>query len=437
MKKTISLCTIVKNAQDTISEMLESIKGIVDEIIIVDTGSTDKTMDICRSYGARIYQTKWENDFSKLRNFSLTKATGNWILIIDADEVFVGNRKVLDDYMQKDYKNRLPMYFIDIYTSVNSKNKKDFKYFQKKVRFFPNNPKIRFENAIGEDIAYDEKLNFLGLSSEGIALRHFVFGGLKSKTRRNVEILKLALKENPQSFYYNYLMGKECLLYSYFSKALTAFKNALASPDPKDEIYLSDICTDMIKVLYYDGNKEEALNECIRREKICKDNPQYWMFYGFLALKEGDLHRAKKCFETAIALPPPAFALTINIPDITWKPELLLGYVYLRMKDFKNAKIHFEKSLNHTQNEWLLLFYLGVTCKNLKEFVSSEAYLRAAELIVPENHKKDLEFTIFLTYITDGRFDKANEIIQKMVEEFHLSKEEKLQLLDYDIEDNI
>ena len=85
--KTLSLCMITKNEENNLSRCLDCIKEFVDEIIIVDTGSTDKTVEIAKSYGAHIYHYDWNNDFSKARNVSLQKATKDWILVLDADEV--------------------------------------------------------------------------------------------------------------------------------------------------------------------------------------------------------------------------------------------------------------------------------------------------------------------------------------------------------------
>jgi glycosyltransferase involved in cell wall biosynthesis len=82
----ISLCMIIKNEEDCLNRCLDSVKDFVDEMIIVDTGSTDRTVEIAESYGARIYHHPWENDFSKHRNQSLSYATGDWILQLDADE---------------------------------------------------------------------------------------------------------------------------------------------------------------------------------------------------------------------------------------------------------------------------------------------------------------------------------------------------------------
>lgn len=84
---TISVCMIVKNEERILARCLDSLKGIADEIIIVDTGSTDATKQIAFGYTDKIYDYKWENDFAAARNFSFSKATGQYIYQADADEV--------------------------------------------------------------------------------------------------------------------------------------------------------------------------------------------------------------------------------------------------------------------------------------------------------------------------------------------------------------
>ena len=77
---------IAKNEERVLARCLASVRAIVDEIILVDTGSTDRTVEIAESFGARVYHAPWENDFSKVRNVSLSYATKDWILVLDADE---------------------------------------------------------------------------------------------------------------------------------------------------------------------------------------------------------------------------------------------------------------------------------------------------------------------------------------------------------------
>ncbi|MBD1829518.1 tetratricopeptide repeat protein [Microcoleus vaginatus GB1-A2] len=85
----LTLCTIVKNEEATLSRTLDSVKGVVDEIVVVDTGSGDRTREIARGFGARVYDFEWCDDFAAARNECLKHAQGDWILVLDADEVLV------------------------------------------------------------------------------------------------------------------------------------------------------------------------------------------------------------------------------------------------------------------------------------------------------------------------------------------------------------
>src|SRR4030066_1633675 len=85
-RPTISVCMIVKNEEKFLAQCLKSVKDATDEIIIVDTGSADKTVEIAQSFGAKVYHHPWRNSFSEARNHSISYAVCDWILQIDADE---------------------------------------------------------------------------------------------------------------------------------------------------------------------------------------------------------------------------------------------------------------------------------------------------------------------------------------------------------------
>ena len=100
--KEISLCMIVKDEEKVIGRCLESVKDLVDEIIIVDTGSKDKTKEIVSKFTDKIYDFEWVNDFAKARNFSFSKATKDYILWLDADDViFEADRKKFKELKEK------------------------------------------------------------------------------------------------------------------------------------------------------------------------------------------------------------------------------------------------------------------------------------------------------------------------------------------------
>lgn len=84
---TISLCMIVKNEEEILPRCLASVKGLVDEIVVVDTGSSDRTIDIARSLGAVVYEYKWQDDFSAARNYAFAQGTSDYLFWLDADDV--------------------------------------------------------------------------------------------------------------------------------------------------------------------------------------------------------------------------------------------------------------------------------------------------------------------------------------------------------------
>ncbi len=92
----LSVCLITKNEEANLARCLESLRGLWDELIVVDTGSTDRTVEIAHSFGARLFHFTWQDDFSLARNFCISQATGDWILSIDADESIAGARSCPD-----------------------------------------------------------------------------------------------------------------------------------------------------------------------------------------------------------------------------------------------------------------------------------------------------------------------------------------------------
>ena len=103
---SISLCMIVKDEEEVISRCLETVKDIVDEIIIVDTGSEDNTKSLAHQAGAKVFDFTWVDDFAAAKNFAIEQATGDWILFLDADEYFAPETMgLVRDVIRKRAKN--------------------------------------------------------------------------------------------------------------------------------------------------------------------------------------------------------------------------------------------------------------------------------------------------------------------------------------------
>jgi glycosyltransferase involved in cell wall biosynthesis len=155
----ISLCMIIKDEISRLGACLNAVKPLVDEIIVVDTGSRDRSKDVARIFGAKVFEYQWRNDFSAARNFSLDQATGDWILILDADEIIAakdhdtirgmlnqkGHKKVAYYIVTRNYTNLTNT----IGWYANDGLYKEYEagsgwFPTRKVRLFPRSEAVRF-----------------------------------------------------------------------------------------------------------------------------------------------------------------------------------------------------------------------------------------------------------------------------------------------------
>ncbi|MCA9538093.1 MAG: glycosyltransferase, partial [Myxococcales bacterium] len=150
-RPTLSVCMIAKDEEAFIGDALASVRGVADQCVVVDTGSTDRTVEICRAAGAEVAFLPWAGDFSAARNASLDHATGDWILVLDADERLTARsrtplRAILEEY-QDDSELRV--------VSVRIRNlARDGRFLGDGFsgRLFRNRPELRFEGRVHEEV---------------------------------------------------------------------------------------------------------------------------------------------------------------------------------------------------------------------------------------------------------------------------------------------
>ncbi|MCD4719523.1 MAG: tetratricopeptide repeat protein [Desulfobacula sp.] len=183
---TVTLCMIVKNEERYLANCLRSVKPVVDEMIVVDTGSTDRTKEIARALGAKVYDFEWTDDFSEARNFSISKASGKWNLIMDADETISSLdynkfKKIVEKSKPVAYQFTTRNYTL-LFNMIGW-NANDEKYFNEnagvgwtpsdKVRLFPNKHGVRFEYPIHELIEPSLKKAGLEVKKCKIPIHHY------------------------------------------------------------------------------------------------------------------------------------------------------------------------------------------------------------------------------------------------------------------------
>lgn len=208
---TLSLCMIVKDEADWIQRCLTSINHVVDEIIIVDTGSSDDTVDICKSHGAKVFPFTWNGSFSDARNYSLQKAEGDWILWLDADEeVNRKDAKILRDIMYFDDADVYSIHLINYYgTQINEHEVLEIEH----PRVFRNHKGYRFINRIHETLNVNSTMLANRIRRVPIKVYHYGYIDAvvekKQKALRNLSMLKKELNENPSDPWLHYHMASE------------------------------------------------------------------------------------------------------------------------------------------------------------------------------------------------------------------------------------
>ncbi len=225
----VSVCMITKNEEKNLPATLESVKKLGLEIVIVDTGSTDRTRQIALSYTDKVYDFDWCDDFSAARNFSISKATNDWILILDSDEV-------ITDYDIESLRI-LTGYSVQILATITRKNHYDNNgtdsiYTDRPERFF-NRKAFHYEGTIHEQPRLIKPFPIpkegTGLET-GIVVDHVGYAldaqGLEDKKNRNVGLLLEALKKNPNDPYIYFQLGQayngfdDSTALEYYSKGL-------------------------------------------------------------------------------------------------------------------------------------------------------------------------------------------------------------------------
>ncbi len=281
----LSLCMITKNEEDCIGAAINSLKNVVDEIIVVDTGSTDSTAQIARKHGAKVIPYTWTDDFSAARNFSIDCAKGEWIVFIDSDETIdpqdaakipplcestnlcafmVTQRNYTVDPRKQNFvpcNGKYPLFERSIgYIPVN------------RIGIFRNIPQIRFSGIIHETVAKSLRAMNAVVGLTDIAVHHYGHLNSQKTDEKSKYYLQLGMRQvelTPNEAKPYYETG---LVYLEAGNLIEAEKYLLRcaslNPDYEDVLY-------NIAILYFKWHKFDiALEYFSQSEKKGKKQPE-------------------------------------------------------------------------------------------------------------------------------------------------------------------
>lgn len=270
--KTLALVMIVKNEDQVIGRCLDSVQKLVDEMIILDTGSTDQTKMIAQSYGAKVYEWEWNNNFSYARNAALEHSTCDWILVLDADE-----------YINNDCSEAIRQ-FINNENAIGKVKRVDqfigddgtLSHVQSYIsRLFPS--EIRYEGSIHEQLVSD-------LPRIKIAVELYHDGYMNKKSDRNIPILQAEITKNPHDAYFHFQLAKEYRGIDNHAFAYEHLKKAYSLVGRSDS-YAPNVVVNLLYEIIATEKYEEGLTVINKEQNWLHNFADFHFVCGILYMK--------------------------------------------------------------------------------------------------------------------------------------------------------
>ncbi|CEQ29032.1 glycosyltransferase [[Clostridium] sordellii] len=290
----LSIVMMVKNEERYLDKTLESLKPLMREIdselIILDTGSEDSTVEIAKKYTDKIFFANWNNDFGQMRNISISHASGEWILILDADEQLTNYDK-LKEFLNS---NLCEKYNSATITLKNIFSEDEERYsVDPLLRLFKNYNGFRYEGAIHEQPIFKSptyndiaRFNHYGYLFEDEEVRQL-------KESRNKAILLREIEKNPNNPYINYQLGKQYIISKNYEDALFYMEKGYKIYEKNK--YIPLFVTLDLANLYVDLSEfDKCENLCI---KYIKNDDRNIDIYYYLATSQKQLNKYKKSIE--------------------------------------------------------------------------------------------------------------------------------------------
>ena len=301
----ISACYIVKNEAKNLAKSIKSLKTQVNEIVVVDTGSTDNTIAVARKLGAKVYSFPWQDDFSQARNFALSKAKGDWLVLLDADEYFTANtagniRKIIRQAQQAD---ALLIQMVNY--DVDKAEIQDYFY---QLRIVRNQQGLHYEGKIHEELKLSEgkSMKFFRIPPELLEIYHTGYASSVSrqKLERNLKLLQQAV-DNGQSeadlarYFCDCYLGlgdmEKCTYYGW-----------LDVKKGRQSVNFGSRCHRVLMAYYGGRNDGESISKRRQLAEISVEQypevPDFWAEYSECFYQAGEYAQAIAAMEKALQL---------------------------------------------------------------------------------------------------------------------------------------
>ena len=397
---SLSVCLIVKNEAAMLEDCLKSVAQIASEIVVVDTGSEDATIDIAKTFNCKIIRSKWEHDFAKARNIALDNAHGTHILIIDADERLL-NPHLLIPTLQNS-PDEVGGWLIKIVSKALRADGGVDTYISNLLRLFKNDNRFRFDGIIHEQILNSILENGFTFKNSPLEFIHLGYNyqldKMKLKQQRNLELLNIAIEKNPDSPYNLYNRAKTYLSMHEVEKAEADTQRVLelagknSSVRPQALNYGGIVSAQL-------GNYETAITRAKESLEVVPEQSFAYYILGEAYSYLGNYELAVESYKQMQLQQNNQNLIAYLVGDYYLPPEQIhfkLGKSYVGLKQFEKALSEFKAGHSINPNEPNNVIGLANICFNKNDFANARIYLNKALKLDPnrtelKNYLKQLD----------------------------------------------
>ncbi len=355
----LSVAMIVKDETAWLPRALASVQAIADEVIVVDTGSTDGTPALAASLGAQVHHVAWTDDFAAARNESLAHCTGDWVLVLDADEALTPDgaqalRSVIDRPL------RVPVLYQIRIQSRHDAGQATVDWDAS--RLFPLSLELRYEGRIHEQLpgGLPDGRPLPRVPLPAVTVIHdghrASVGAAAGKESRDLTLLARSVAEAPSNPFHRFNLGVALRAAGRESDAIEALKCSidLCRAQLLEPSYVPLAFTHWIAALLAMGDPAGALLIARDAEGLCAQVADYWQAVGQAHYELRHWPQAREAYERCLHVGQAHHQMAVDQSVLTWKPHVGLAEVFRQLGDVTRAEAHFRAALSARPDLWVV-----------------------------------------------------------------------------------
>lgn len=418
---SLSVCILAKNEQANIERAIKSVKSIADEIIVLDTGSTDKTINIVKNHNVKLFNWEWQNDFSKARNEIMSYALGDWILMLDADEYLeLENNHNIKPMLKNLSKEKVYQTKIINFIDKNNINEK-IEHFV--VRLIPNNQNIKYIRSIHE---YPVKSNNSNIESEILNNLEIFHSGyltlnvkVKDKIQRNRDILENALETDPESIIDYFYLAENYKEDNNYQKTIDYSLKVIEIENkyPQFDSIIKMAKMNLIESYIVQKDYDKALEYSDKFIEILDNRPDYWFLKGSIEFNRDNYDKSIEYEKKALTLKDVIVYPSIDTGAFSWKPLSIIAECYLKKDDYKNASLYYRRALKEYPENLSFYYKLTEIFSKLNDFYSLENILNSFIKTVSYDDTSHILENTYKIYLDNNQENKLYKLLESIRQE--------------------